>query len=506
MYFLRWIAGYPILIILLVAGLYALYNKDNLAHWFTKNEPTEQAAEAGHAQDAAATVADASGSEHSAYVAEEAASPELSQPSGDMTNSESTGMPGYPEMGAAVAPSEMRGMPPMPEMGEIPSMPPMDDIPPMPEMGEMPPIPEMEAFPPMDDIPPMPAMMDQSPMPEFPPMEGFPEMSEPEFVPPMGSPVAMAPAAEPYGDAQVERDIEVVVEKEERTGSWLDIFKGKDKASDAPAEDADEVAVSEEIEETKIVVVESPDASADAEVSDTEEEKSGSWLDIFKGKDESSDASVEEMSEAAAPEQVEETKTAAVESATAPVDAEVSDTEEEKSGSWLDIFKTKKDEPAEASVSAQSEQAAAETEAGVETAKVEKEDEKSGSWLDIFKGKKEAAAVEESSDYQQQHEESLRLAREAFWKRDFEAAEAIYANMTKAEPENAELLGEYGNVLLQAGKMGEALDTYEKVAELLIANGRLAELRPLMFFIGDQDPERARKLDEKIRSQQTTQQ
>ena len=41
MYFLRWIAGYPILIILLVTALYALYNKDNLKHWFNKNDAVE---------------------------------------------------------------------------------------------------------------------------------------------------------------------------------------------------------------------------------------------------------------------------------------------------------------------------------------------------------------------------------------------------------------------------------------------------------------------------------
>jgi|GEM_PF-6261133 len=74
--------------------------------------------------------------------------------------------------------------------------------------------------------------------------------------------------------------------------------------------------------------------------------------------------------------------------------------------------------------------------------------------------------------------------------------------MTKAEPENPALLGEYGNVLLQAGKMGQALDVYEQVAELLIAEGRTFELRPLLYFIGDQDSERAQKITEKMQAQQ----
>ena len=408
MYFLRWIAGYPILIILLVVGLYALYNKDNFAHWMKKNEVTEQVSEAGQSaqhQEAAeetttAETAGDAGTDVPAPAAEVVMADTAEKNSRQPVTEPS--MP-VPEMEAT---PETEEVPPMPEMG---GMPPMDAVPPFPEMAGEPPMPPMGDFPPMaemEEMPPMPEMEEMPPMPEmkeFPPMEPFPEMPmEPAFAPPMEAPADMpvehSAAAEPVKEAAPE------------------------------------------------VVAEAGEAAKTGE-------KSGSWLDIFKRKDK------EETKEAGDPAQQEQAETTTGSSA----GTEVAKTEkEEKSGSWLDIFKRKKEEPEES----EAEQPA-----------------------------DAAPAV------QQQQQESLRLAREAFWKRDFDAAEAIYANMTKAQPDNAELLGEYGNVLLQAGKMDKALDVYEQVAELLIAQGRTFELRPLLYFIGDQDPERARRLSEKMQSQ-----
>ena len=130
---------------------------------------------------------------------------------------------------------------------------------------------------------------------------------------------------------------------------------------------------------------------------------------------------------------------------------------------------------------------------------------KTGSWLDVFKRKSKPvpAPEEAATDYQKQHQESLRLAREAYWNRDYDAAVAIYENMTKAEPENVDLLGEYGNFLLQAGRMPEAVDIYEKAANMLISQNRMREVGPLLYFIGDQDPERAERLSRKMDKQKS---
>lgn len=391
MYFLRWIAGYPILIILLVVGLYALYNKDNLTQWFEKNDASEQIAESGHRSEIASTEDFASDNEQSAGVVDGLTASEAPQPVLEITE------PGYPADDVAMSSPELDGIPLMPEMGEMPPMPDMNDIPLMPEMGGMPPLSEM------GDIPPMPEFGDDPRMPEmkeFSPIQPFPETPmEPAFIPPKDEPAAMmAPPAMDDNMGKATADAETAkVEKEEKSGSWVDIFKKKAEPEEA-----------------------SPPAQQDAPVTAIEVEPSA---DV----------------EAAKAEQ------------------------EEKTSSWLDIFKPRKKEPST-----------------------------------------EIPADDTSGELQLQQNESLRMAREAFWQRDFDAAETIYMNMTKAEPENAELLGEYGNVLLEAGKMGEALDVYEQVAELLIAEGRTFELRPLLYFISDQDPERAHKLSQKMQAQPET--
>ena len=467
MYFLRWIAGYPILIILLVIGLYTLYNKDNLPHWFQKNDTSEQVAgseqhgqiaeNAGSAEASGQSV-EAAASQPSLQIAEE----EMAV--GSVATADSEVAMNTPE---AIAPvPEVDEIPPMPEMGDTPPMSEMGDIPPMPEMGEIPPMPEMDEIPPMPEMrefPPMPEMGEMPAMPEmgqFPPMEPFPEMpAEPAFVPPMDAP--------PSAETSVT----------------------KETSEAAPSADSQ---------------IEAKDTTEVADSGNTEE-KSGSWLDIFKSGEEESDTTVESTEEAPVLEQA--VQEAPVETAEPQAGTEIADVEKEKSGSWLDIFKAKKTETEETSLPSQQEQSVeTEIDSSVTTETAEAGQEESGSWLDIFKRNKEETQVEKSDDvsgeYQQQHKESLRLAREAFWKRDYDAAEAIYVNMTKAEPENPALLGEYGNVLLQAGKMGQALDVYEQVAELLIAEGRTFELRPLLYFIGDQDSERAQKITEKMQAQQ----
>ena len=481
MYFLRWIAGYPILIILLVVGLYALYNKDNLSHWFEKNEATVQTSESEYVGEHVASIEETAppkvetegqaerkpGSwlgifkgkkteaeketetaslpvkEEQATAPTEATVPakvetakvEKEGKAGSWldifkskkieTETEAAPPPVEEEKAAAPTEAAVSAEVETAAKAEVDryedQM--MQGSPAMPEMDEMPPMPAYGEMPPlseMRDIPPMPAFGDVPPMPEmrdFPPMEPFPEMP-------------MEPAFVP-------------------------------PMMDEPAEMMAPPTMDENMEKAASGVPATAEAEAkpspDAEIAKVEkEEKSGSWLDIFKKKAEPEEASPSVQQD----------------------DAPVATTEVESS-------------------------------ADVETAKVE--EEKSGSWLDIFKREKEeepatgdSAETDTSGGFQQQQNTSLRLAREAFWQRDFDAAEAIYKNMTKAEPENAGLLGEYGNVLLEAGKMDQALDVYEQVAELLIAQGRTFELRPLLYFIGDQDPERAQKLTQKIQSQQET--
>ena len=95
---------------------------------------------------------------------------------------------------------------------------------------------------------------------------------------------------------------------------------------------------------------------------------------------------------------------------------------------------------------------------------------------------------------------TIAKAREAYWKGDYSAAAAIYRNVTQAQPDNPDILGEYGNLLLREGKTREAAEMYEKAAHLLIEQKRFRELHPLIGFIGSVDREAAAKLMEKLRA------
>ncbi len=114
-------------------------------------------------------------------------------------------------------------------------------------------------------------------------------------------------------------------------------------------------------------------------------------------------------------------------------------------------------------------------------------------------GQPQAAAAASTSSVQDL-KSSLQAARQAFWNRDFAGSAAIYENLVASDPQNPDLLGEYGNMLVQAGKVPTALDLYEKATGLLINQKRFKEVHPLVGFIGNYDPQRANKIVEHLRN------
>jgi hypothetical protein len=114
-------------------------------------------------------------------------------------------------------------------------------------------------------------------------------------------------------------------------------------------------------------------------------------------------------------------------------------------------------------------------------------------------GQTQVAAAAPSSSVQDP-KPSLQSARQAFWNRDFAGSAAIYENLVASDPQNPDLLGEYGNMLVQAGKVPAALDLYEKATGLLIDQKRFKEVHPLVGFIGNFDPQRANKIVEHLRN------
>ena len=88
----------------------------------------------------------------------------------------------------------------------------------------------------------------------------------------------------------------------------------------------------------------------------------------------------------------------------------------------------------------------------------------------------------------------LESARAAYWKRDVASSNAIYQSLLKSNPDNPDLLGEYGNMLFQTGNIEKSVDIYEQVVHLLIDENRIEEAGPLIMFISKIDRSRAGKL------------
>ncbi len=89
---------------------------------------------------------------------------------------------------------------------------------------------------------------------------------------------------------------------------------------------------------------------------------------------------------------------------------------------------------------------------------------------------------------------TLESARAAFWKKDMTTSNAIYQQLLQADPDNTDLLGEYGNMLFQTGNIENAVDIYAKTAGLLINENRIEDAKPLIVFIAKIDHHKAEQL------------
>jgi tetratricopeptide (TPR) repeat protein len=89
-------------------------------------------------------------------------------------------------------------------------------------------------------------------------------------------------------------------------------------------------------------------------------------------------------------------------------------------------------------------------------------------------------------------------AREAFWLRDFEAAEQQYRKLTQLEPDNPDGYGELGNMYFSQGKWDEAAAAYYEAGTRLLAEGLVVEAREMLEVIRGLNGPQANDLEARI--------
>ncbi len=86
---------------------------------------------------------------------------------------------------------------------------------------------------------------------------------------------------------------------------------------------------------------------------------------------------------------------------------------------------------------------------------------------------------------------ALSAAREAFWQQDFEAAETFYREAAVADANNADALGELGNIYYAQGRWSDAAEAYAGAVERLLESGEQQRAGYLMTVLDGLDPARA---------------
>ena len=90
-------------------------------------------------------------------------------------------------------------------------------------------------------------------------------------------------------------------------------------------------------------------------------------------------------------------------------------------------------------------------------------------------------------------------ARDAYWRRDMEKAASLYAALAAAHPDQADVLGEMGNVYLAVGNRDKAAEAYLAAGEALVKANRSHEAGKALMALGQLDRQKADALQKTIR-------
>lgn len=94
--------------------------------------------------------------------------------------------------------------------------------------------------------------------------------------------------------------------------------------------------------------------------------------------------------------------------------------------------------------------------------------------------------------------EAMNAARAAYWQGDSASAEAQLVALTEAHPDNADLLGELGNLEFALQAWDKAATAYHKAGLLLIDQGQQQQVMPLISVLRSIAPDKAADLGARL--------
>lgn len=99
-----------------------------------------------------------------------------------------------------------------------------------------------------------------------------------------------------------------------------------------------------------------------------------------------------------------------------------------------------------------------------------------------------------------QTKDLLQSARAAFAHGDVDQSISLYRDLVKQKPDDVDARGELGNVLLNAGRLQEAAQTYYETAVRLARASEGARARALEAIIRRNDPDLANRLENELKA------
>jgi len=88
----------------------------------------------------------------------------------------------------------------------------------------------------------------------------------------------------------------------------------------------------------------------------------------------------------------------------------------------------------------------------------------------------------------------LKAARQAYWNGDMDGARALYAALAKAAPNDADVNGEFGNILYAQRQYDAAADAYLVTGKLLVKKGQKQQVQPIIAVLQNIAPKKAATL------------